>query len=61
VTESHALAAAPDGESARPPERDRSQRDARDARREVVCAHAGALTGLFPNGYERDLRDDWPD
>jgi hypothetical protein len=31
------------------------------ARRAGVEASAGALTGAYPDGYLRELRDDWPE
>ncbi|MGS0683694.1 hypothetical protein ACVBEQ_00840 [Nakamurella sp. GG22] len=32
----------------------------RDHRREAVNRHAGALTGVYEDGYLNTLRQDWP-
>jgi hypothetical protein len=39
---------------------EREDERARSRRREAVERTAGALTGVYPPGYLRDLRDDWP-
>jgi hypothetical protein len=38
----------------------RSDAQAAGTREEAVRRTAGALTGLYPPGYLKHLRDDWP-
>ncbi len=35
-------------------------RSHRDRRRQAVNRHAGALTGVYEDGYLHTLREDWP-
>jgi hypothetical protein len=36
------------------------EQSALEARLAALLAHHGQLTGMFPQGYLTELRDDWP-
>jgi hypothetical protein len=37
------------------------QRRRRSERLEALRRHSGAMTGLYPPGHVKDLREDWPE
>ena len=39
----------------------REQDDETERRRAALRATSGSMTGVFPEGYLEDLRDEWPE